>query len=205
MAGASTSMDATYKSLSPDKAFFTYHITMNDFDVKRMYKEVELFRELAPAAGKAEGIISVDYNLEGKLNADMYPIMPSLKGEGVLSIKKVKMKGFRLFSAMGKSTGKDGLNDPDLSKINFKTKIQNNVVTLEKTKIKVAGFRLRLQGQTSLDGKLKLKCRLGLPPFGIIGIPMNITGTGQNPRIRLGKGDELPLEEQKEETEDVDN
>ncbi|HEX2845049.1 MAG TPA: AsmA-like C-terminal region-containing protein [Chitinophagaceae bacterium] len=205
MAGASTSMDATYKSLSPDKAFFTYHITMNDFDVKRMYKEVGLFRELAPAAGKAEGVISVDYNLEGKLNADMYPIMPSLKGEGVLSIKKVKMKGFRLFSAMGKSTGKDGLNDPDLSKINFKTKIQNNVVTLEKTKIKVAGFRLRLQGQTSLDGKLKLKCRLGLPPFGIIGIPMNITGTGQNPRIKLGKGDELPLEEQKEETEDVDN
>lgn len=205
MAGASTSMDATYKSLSPEKAFFTYHITMDEFDVKRMYKEVELFRELAPAAGKAEGIISVDYNLEGKLDKDMYPIMPSLKGEGVLSIKKVKMKGFRLFSAMGKSTGKDGLTDPDLSKINFKTKIQNNIVTLEKTKIKVAGFRLRLQGQTSLDGKLKLRCRLGLPPFGIIGIPMNVTGTGQNPKIKLGKGDELPLEEQKEETEDVDN
>ncbi|MBO9659460.1 MAG: hypothetical protein J7527_11605, partial [Chitinophagaceae bacterium] len=131
-----------------------------------------------------------------------YPVMPSLKGEGVLSIKKVKMKGFRLFSAMGKSTGKNGLKDPDLSKINFKTKIQNNVVTLEKTKIKVAGFRLRMQGQTSLDGKLKLKVRLGLPPFGIIGIPMNITGTGDNPRVRLGKGDELPLEEQKEEEEE---
>jgi AsmA protein len=156
MAGATTTMDATYKSLSPEKAFFTYHITMNDFDVKKMYDEVELFRELAPAAGKAQGIISIDYNLEGKLNADMYPIMPSLKGEGVLSIKKVKMKGFRLFSAMGKSTGKDGLTDPDLSKIDFKTKIQNNIVTLEKTKIKIAGFRLRLQGQTSLDGKLKL-------------------------------------------------
>ncbi len=202
MAGAVTSMDATYKSLSPDRAFFTYHITANDFDVKRMYNEVELFRELAPAAGKAEGIISLEYNLEGKLDKDMYPIMPSLKGEGVLSVRKVKMKGFRLFSAMGKSTGKDGLKDPDISKINFKTKIQNNVVTLEKTKIKVAGFRIRMQGQTSLDGKLKLKVRLGLPPLGIIGIPMNITGTGDNPRVKLGKGDELPLEEQKEEEEE---
>jgi len=205
MAGAVTSMDATYKSLSPDKAFFTYHISANDFDVKRMYNEVELFRELAPAAGKAEGVISLEYNLEGKLDKDMYPIMPSLKGEGVLSIRKVKMKGFRLFSAMGKSTGKDGLKDPDLSKINFKTKIQNNVVTLEKTKIKVAGFRIRMQGQTSLDGKLKLKVRLGLPPLGIIGIPMNITGTGDNPRVKLGKGDELPLEEQKEEEGDEGN
>lgn len=199
MAGATTSMDASYKSLSPEKAFFTYHIKMDEFDVKKMYKEVELFRELAPAAGKAEGIISLDYSLEGKLDKDMYPVMPSLKGEGVLSVKKVKMKGFRLFSAMGRSTGKDGLKDPDLSKIDFKTKIRNNVMTLEKTKIKVAGFRLRMQGQASLDGKLKLKVRLGLPPFGIFGIPMNITGTGDNPKIKLGKGDELPLEEQTEE------
>lgn len=112
------------------------------------------------------------------------------------------MKGFRLFSAMGKQTGKEEIVDPDLSKINFKTKIQNNIVTLEKTKMKVAGFRIRMQGQTSLDGQLKLKCRLGLPPFGIIGIPMNITGTGQNPKIKVGKGDELPLEEQKEELDE---
>jgi len=205
LAGAVTTMDATYKSLSPARAYFTYHITANDFDVKRMYNEVELFRELAPAAAKAQGIISLDYNLEGKLNGDMYPIMPSLKGQGVLSVKNVKMNGFKLFSAMGKETGKDGIRDPDLSKINLKTSIKNNVITLEKTKIKVSGFRIRIQGQTSFDGKIKFKCRLGLPPFGIIGIPMSITGTGENPRIKLSKADELPLEEQEEEMTNKEN
>jgi AsmA protein len=205
LADAATVMNATYKSLSPARAQFTYHIAMNDFDVEKMYDQVELFRQLAPAAAKAQGIISLDYDLEGKLNGDMYPIMPSLKGGGVLSVKKVKMKGFKLFSAMGRETGKKEIKDPDLSKIDFKTNIKNNVVTLEKTKIKVAGFRLRMQGQTSFDGQIKFKCRLGLPPFGIIGIPMNITGTGQNPRIKVGKGDELPLEEQKEEMEDTEN
>ncbi|MEP7376650.1 MAG: AsmA-like C-terminal region-containing protein [Chitinophagaceae bacterium] len=205
LADAVTVMDATYKCLSPARALFTYHVTMNDFDVKKMYEQVELFRQLAPAAAKAQGVISLDYNLEGKLDGDMYPIMPSLKGGGALSLKKVKMKGFRLFSAMSKETGKSEINDPDLSKINFKTTIKNNVVTLDKTRIKVAGFRIRLQGQTSFDGKIKLKCRLGLPPLGIIGIPMNITGTGENPRVKVGKGDQLPLGEQKEEEEDIDN
>jgi AsmA protein len=199
MAGAVTTMGATYRSVSPARAYFTYHVVMNDFDVKRMYKEVELFRELAPSAGQAEGIISLDYGLEGRLDDDMYPIMPSLKGSGVLGIKKVKMRGFKLFSAMGKETGKNEINDPDLSKIDFKTSIKNNVVTLERTKMKVAGFRIRIQGQTDFDGRIKLKCRLGLPPFGIIGIPMNISGTGQNPKVKLGKGDELPLEEREEE------
>lgn len=78
-------------------------------------------------------------------------------------------------------------------------------MTLEKTRIRVAGFRLRMQGQTSFDGKIKFKCRLGLPPFGIIEIPMNITGTQDHPKIKLGKGDELPLQEQQEEMNENDN
>lgn len=205
LADAMTSMDATYKSLSPARAYFTYHVVVNDFDIKKMYNQVELFRQLAPAAGKAEGIISLDYNLEGKLNSEMYPVMPSLKGGGVLSIKNVKMKGFKMFSAMGKETGKDGLNDPDLSKINFKTSIKNNIVTLERTKIKVAGFRLRMQGQTDFNGRLNFKCRIGLPPFGIVGIPLKITGTGDNPKIKTGKKEELPLQEQQKELDDKDN
>ncbi len=205
VAGAVTVMDAKYKALSPARAFFNYHIEMKDFDVKKMYDEVELFRELAPAAASAQGIISLNYDLEGKLDGDMYPIMPSLKGGGVLSVKQVKMKGFKLFSGMSKETGKSEINDPDLSKINIKTSIKNNVVTLEKTKMKVAGFRLRIQGQTNFDGLVKFKCRLGLPPFGIVGIPMKITGSGQNPTIKVGKPDELPLEERQEEMEDTAN
>jgi AsmA protein len=205
MAGAKTTMDGSYKTLSANRAWFSYHIKIDEFDVSKMYNEVELFRQLVPAAASARGIISLNYALEGKLGSDMYPILPSLKGGGVLAVKDVKMKGFKFFSAMSKETGKSEINDPDLKKIDFKTSIKNNVVTLEKTKIKVAGFRIRVQGQTSLDGQIKFNCRLGLPPFGIIGIPIKATGTGENPKITVGKTDKLPLKEQEEEKEDVDS
>lgn len=205
VAGATAAMDATYKTPSPAKALFSYHVVANDFDVKRMYDEVELFRQMVPAAAKAQGIISLDYKLEGKLNSDMYPVLSSLKGGGVLSVKKVKVMGLKLFSAMGRATGRDSISNPDMSKVNFKTSIHNNIITLERTKIKTAGFRIRLQGQASLDGELRLKCRLGLPPLGIIGIPITITGTSDDPKIKLGKEEELPLEEQEEEMTDVDD
>ncbi|HEY1872335.1 MAG TPA: AsmA-like C-terminal region-containing protein [Chitinophagaceae bacterium] len=205
MAGAKITMDATYKALSTQRAWFNYHIKTDEFDVNKMYNDVELFRQLVPAAASARGIISLDYTLEGNLRSDMYPLLPSLRGGGVLSAKDVKMKGFKFFSAMSKETGKSEINDPDLKKIDFKTTIKNNVVTLEKTKIKVAGFRIRVQGQTSLDGQIKFDCRLGLPPFGIIGIPIKATGTGTNPKIRVGKTDKLPLKEQEEEMQDVDS
>ncbi len=192
-------MDATYKNLSPQKAVFTYHLVAKDFDVKRAYKEIKLFRNLATSASKAEGIISLDYQLSGRLNSEMSPVYPSLKGGGVLSVKKVKMNGLKLFSAVSKETNKD-VNDPDISKVDIKSTINNNLITVERTRMKVSVFRLRFEGQASFDGKLNLKFRVGLPPLGIIGIPLRITGTQENPVVKLGKGNKNGLEE----TEDTD-
>jgi AsmA protein len=200
VAGCKVNMDALYKSITPLKASFDYHINAADFDVKRMYKEVELFRNMVTAAAKAEGIISLDYQLSGKLDANMKPVYPSLKGGGVLTVQKVKMRGFKLFNAMSSATGKDGVKDPDLSKIEIKSTIANNLITLERTKMKVSGFRPRFEGQVSFDGKLNLSGRLGLPPLGILGIPFSVTGTQENPKIKLRRSKESDkLEETTEE------
>jgi AsmA protein len=187
--GAPISMDATYTSSSPQKAYFNYHINAKDFDIKKAYNQIKLFHDMATAAGNAEGLVSLDYQLSGRLNANMQPVYPSLKGGGVLSAKQLKMKGFKLFNAMGKSTGKDSIGkNSDVSKVELKTTIANNIITIERTKMRMAGFRARLEGQVGLDKSLNLKFRLGLPPLGIIGIPMNITGTQDKPKIKLGNG-----------------
>ncbi|BAV09977.1 outer membrane assembly protein [Filimonas lacunae] len=200
LAGCKVNMDANYKSLTPKKAEFDYHINASEFDVQRMYKEVELFRNMVTAAAKAQGIISLDYQLSGKLNGDMQPIYPSLKGGGVLSVKQVKMRGFKLLNAVGSSTGREGLKDADLSKIDIKSTINNNIITIERTKMRVAGFRPRFEGQVSFDGRLNLSGRLGLPPLGIIGIPFSVTGTQENPKVKLRRAkDSDKLEETSEE------
>ena len=187
--GTPVVMNATYQSLSPKRARFDYHINAKDFDIKRAYREITLFRDLATSAAKAEGLVSLDYQLRGDLDANMKPVYPSLTGEGVLSVRKIKMKGFRLFGAVSNKTGHD-INNPDLSEVDLKSTIANNTITIERTKLRVAGFRPRIEGKVSLDGKLDLNFRLGLPPFGIFGIPMTISGTQFSPKIHLGKGKE---------------
>lgn len=179
--------DVVYASETPNRASFDFKINAKDFDVKRAYKEVKLFREMASAAENAEGIISLDYKVTGKLDGNMQPIFPSLVGGGTLSVKNVKMKGFKMFNVVSSKTGKEGLKDPDLSKVDINTKIKNNIINIERFKFKVAGFRPRIEGQTSFDGDLNIKMRLGLPPLGIIGIPLKITGNKDNPKVRLGK------------------
>lgn len=197
-------LDATYQALNPNRAAFTAHFVTKEFSISKAYKEIKLFHDMATAAASADGIVSLDYSLKGKLNETMYPIYPSLEGGGVLSVKAVKMKGFKLFSAAGKAAGKDSLTgNADLSKVDVKTTIKNNIITLEQTKIRVFPFRLRLSGQVNFDGQMNLKFRLGLPPLGLFGIPMTVTGTQENPKVKTGKGDDSTNLKEVEDKEDT--
>jgi len=197
-------LDASYQALNPNRAVFTAHFVAKEFSISKAYKEIKLFHDMASAAASADGIVSLDYSLKGKLNETMYPIYPSLEGGGVLSVKAVKMKGFKLFSAAGKAAGKDSLTgNADLSKVDVKTTIKNNIITLEQTKIRVFPFRLKLSGQVNFDGQMNLKFRLGLPPLGLFGIPMTVTGTQENPKVKTGKGDDRSNLKEVEDKEDT--
>ncbi|MCV9929906.1 DUF3971 domain-containing protein [Flavobacterium sp. LS1R49] len=198
--GCEVNMDATYQALTAKKAIFDYTIKATDFDVKRAYNEIEIFRKMASAAEKAQGTVSLDYKLKGRLNAKMEPVYPSLVGEGVVSVKNIKLYGMKMFNAVSKTTSHEGIKNPEISKVDIKSSIKNNIITLERFKFKFAGFRPRIEGTTSLDGKLNIKMRLGLPPLGILGVPLIITGNKDNPKIKIGrKSDDL------EETQDTDN
>ncbi|RAR50296.1 AsmA family protein [Flavobacterium lacus] len=185
--GTKVSIDAVYFHETPTRADFDYKIRAFDFDIKRAYDEVALFREMASAAEYAEGIISLDYKIAGKLDGNMMPVFPSLVGGGTLSVKKIKIKGFKLFNVVSQKTETDALKDPEISKIDIKTTVKNNLIKIERFKFKTAGFRPRIEGETSFDGKINLKIRIGLPPLGIIGIPVKVTGTQENPEIGIGR------------------
>ncbi|WP_309641784.1 AsmA-like C-terminal region-containing protein [Flavobacterium sp.] len=198
--GAPVNMDIVYGSETPTKAFFDFKIKANNFDIKRAYDEIKMFREMASAAEKAQGKVSLDYKVGGKLDGNMQPIYPSLTGGGTLSVKEVKMKGFRMFGAVSDKTHTDAIRNPDVTKVDIKTTIKNNIITIERFKFKFAGFRPRIEGTTSFDGQLNIKMRLGLPPLGIIGIPLTVTGTKDAPKVKLGKkGEDI------EEKEYIDN
>ncbi|MFD1603761.1 AsmA-like C-terminal region-containing protein [Flavobacterium artemisiae] len=190
--GCHVVMNGSYQAVDTQNAHFDYKIKASDFNIKRAYNEIDVFRKMASAAGKAQGIVSLDYQLRGRLNGNMNPVYPSLTGGGILSVKDVKVRGLKMFNAVSKQTGSESMKNPDVSKVDIKTMIKNNIMTIDRFKFKFAGFRPRIEGTTSLDGKLNLKMRLGLPPLGIFGIPMSITGTQDNPKVKVGRKTEEP-------------
>ncbi len=195
-------LNGTYQPLTTKHALFSFDLKAEHFDIQKAYKQLALFREMAPAAEKAFGQVSVKYQLEGVLNKDMFPNMKSIKGGGDLMLENIQFNGFKLFNQVAQETKTDALHDAGVKNVTVKTHIADNVITIERTKFKIAGFRPRVEGQVTLDGKLNLGMRLGLPPFGIIGIPMTIKGTSDDFKINLGKYKEEALTEDDEEYEE---
>lgn len=183
---ATANMTGSYKAISNTKAMFDFNISLNDFDINRAYIEIPLFREMVSAAAYTEGIAKLNYQLSGILDGNMKPIYPSLAGSGTLNIKNATVNGYSLLRTISQSAQTDAFESPDLKEIVIPTTIKDNILTIERFRIRSKGFRLRTEGETSLDGDLNLKMRVGLPPLGIIGIPIKVTGTSDEPNISIG-------------------
>ncbi|MDM9630466.1 AsmA-like C-terminal region-containing protein [Robiginitalea aurantiaca] len=187
MVGGTATMKGFYKPEGNDRALFNYNLQGQNLDVHRAYDEIELFTDLVPAAQNASGIISLDYEIRGSMDQRMNPILPSLEGGGTLTVHDVQFKNYKFFGTVSRETRLGALKDPKMKEITVHSNIDDNLLELKRFKFKVKPFRLRLEGQTTLDGDMDLQMRLGLPPFGLIGIPIKITGTSDSLKIKMGR------------------
>lgn len=193
--GCRVGIDARYKAESPLTANFDARLQAKDFDVQRAYQEVPMFREMVSAAEKAKGIISIDYAIKGDLDGNMAPIYESLAGGGTINLRDVQVTGLKLFSTVSEKTGQSGIDNPRMEGINVKTSIDNNVIHIDDFTFSVASFRPTIKGTTSFNGLLDLRIRLGLPPGGLIGIPIVVTGTHEDPKIKVFSKTGKPIED----------
>jgi len=184
---AKAQMKGLYRAVSPTEAQFQFNINLEHFDIHRAYEELPLFRTIAEPAAYTEGIAGIEYQLKGILDAEMAPIYPSLEGRGVIRVKNGQIKGYKLLGKVSKSTDISAIEAPELNEVIIPTRIKDNIINIDEFKIKHRGFRLKTEGQTSFDGDLNLRMRLGLPPFGIIGIPLKVVGDSDDPKIKLGR------------------
>ncbi len=192
MVNGSAHAEGFYQPVNDQKAMFSMALDAKHLDIKKAYQTIELFKELVPAAEQASGQVSANYKLSGTLDHEMMPVLTSLEGKGVLKAQNIQFEGYKLLGNLSKESGFEQLNDAAVPEITINSAIKNNILYLEKFKFKVKPFRLKTEGQTSLDGQLNIKMRIGLPPLGIIGIPVTIKGSSDDFKIKLGrKGPDL--------------
>lgn len=183
--GSKMNIDARYQDESPLTANYDIALKVLDFDVQRAYKEIDMVREMATAAKNVKGIVSIDYKLKGDFDKNMKPIYPSLEGGGIVNLRDVEVKNLKMLSAVGDNIGAKAFNNPDMKGVNIETHIKNNLIHVDKFTFRVSILRPSISGTTSFNGLLDLRVRIGILPGGLIGFPIVVTGTHENPKIKI--------------------
>lgn len=187
MAGTNIEMTGDYKAQHRRLAKYNAHFKANNFDIQRAYAEIPIFADMVSMAKDAYGLVSVDYQFAGSIDENMDIDFKSIEGEGILTLEDIKFKNFKLLNHVAKKADAADLEKASFNKIAIHSTIKNNVMTITPTTMKMAGFRGKLEGQVTMDGKLNIGFRLGLPPMGLINVPMKITGTAEDFEISTGK------------------
>ena len=183
--GSRMSIDALYQDKSPLTASFDVGFKVMNFNVQRAYKEIDMVRTLATSAKDVSGIVSLDYKLKGDFDQNMNPIYTSLAGGGVVNLKDVAVKNLKMLSVVGDNTGINGFNNPDMTRVNIVTHIKDDLIHIDKFTFKVSILRPSISGTASFNGLLDILVRVGLPPAGLIGIPVAVTGTSDKPKLKF--------------------
>jgi AsmA protein len=187
MAGTKIAMTGDYKAQHRRLAKYNANFKASNFDIQRAYAEIPIFAELVSMAKDAYGLVSVDYQLGGSIDQNMDIDFKSIEGEGTLTLEDIKFKNFKILNHVAKKADAADLEKATFNKIAIHSAIKNNVMTITPTTMKMAGFRAKLEGQVTMDGKINVGFRVGLPPMGLINIPMKITGTADDFEISTGK------------------
>jgi AsmA protein len=183
--GSRMNIDARYQDESPLTANYDVAVKVLDFNVQRAYKEIDMVREMVTAAKNVKGIVSLDYKLKGDFDKNMKPIYPSLEGGGIVNLRDVEVKNLKMLSAVGDNIGAKAFNNPDMKGVNIETHIKNNLIHVDKFTFKVSILRPTVSGTSSFNGLLDLRIRIGILPGGLIGFPVVVTGTHENPKIKI--------------------
>ncbi|CEJ69308.1 AsmA family protein [Chryseobacterium oranimense G311] len=183
--GSRMNIDARYQDESPLTANYDVSLKVQDFDVQRAYKEIDMVREMVTAAKNVKGIVSLNYKLKGDFDKNMSPIYPSLEGGGIVNLRDVEVKNLKMLSAVGDNLGSKAFDNPDMKGVNIETHIRNNLIHVDKFTFKVSVLRPSISGTTCFNGLLDLRVRVGLPPGGWIGFPIVVTGTHTKPKIKI--------------------
>jgi len=199
MAGTNIGMQGNYAPQHRLLAHYQATFKANNFDIQRAYAEIPIFAQMVSMAKDAHGLVSLDYTLKGGIDKNMAIDFKAIEGEGTLTLENIKFKNFKILEHVAKKADAQDLEKASFNHIAIHSKIKNNVMTITPVTMKMASFRAKLEGQVSMDGKINIGFRLGLPPFGLVNVPMKITGTADDFEIQTGKfKEDLSLTEESE-------
>lgn len=208
-------MNGYYSSQNP-KPDVNINFNLNNLDIQKSWKYLDIMKKVAPIAEKSIGRFSTSFNITTLLDNTMTPIWESIQAAGLLKTASVKIYGSEIFNKISKATKIEALKEFNLKNLFVDFEIQDGKIFTKPFDIKIDQLTSKVSGKTGIDQTIDYLFKMEVPrkvfgnvgnefvnnmtgkiaqtgvkikPTDIIKFDVKVGGTFKNPIIKTGLKD----------------
>ena len=178
------------------EARFDFNPVPAAYELKGRGEPLDLNGMMGAREGFGPGTLQLDANGKG-------PETKDLKADGRLQIAEGRFPAVSMFSQIDEALGKKVVEGASYKATEAKVRVAGNRVTLEPFRLETESARLDLKGRMDLEGPIDLVLSIATPREGLnvegasavtldlladdegwVPVPMTITGTLEEPKVR---------------------
>lgn len=186
---------------------FGMQLDLNSIDITRAFNDMELLQNLAPIARALQGNLTTNIDLRGNLNDDLTPRLQTLAGNALAEVlgARVNPEQTPLLAKLDQSLNFVNLNDLNLKDLKTQLTFNNGQVEVQPFDFNIKGIKATASGSHGFDMNMNYEVALNIPAKLLgnelggtlsrlsstaqdtmtVGLPIDITGSFNNPNINL--------------------
>ena len=161
--GGSCKMSGFYSTKVRNEAEIAYDLDILNFDIQQTNKKFATAKKLAPIIERATGSYSTSFNIIGKLDKNLQPVLSTLTGGGVLSTNNVIISNFPPLVKVAETLKLDQFKQLPLKDVKLTYKFENGRVYTEPFDVNLAGIPSTAKGSTGFDQTIDYSLLLNIP------------------------------------------
>jgi len=154
-----------YTSTKGEIPSFSIQLDMSSLNLEETFRNVELFRILAPMAAALKGYLNSAIKISGNLNNDFTPDLKTISGNVLAEVSSMELNPEK---AKILNTLNSRLNFIEAEKFNLKTiktilSFEDGVVNVKPFTVKYEDIAITVDGSHSFDKKLNYNLNIEVP------------------------------------------
>jgi AsmA-like C-terminal region len=204
--GGKFNIDMAYNTQNIKDPKYAMDLNIQQLAFKEAYKAFNSVKKLASIAKNIEGKMDLQLIASGSLDQGMNPIYNTMNGKGVLNIPSASLENSKVLDGLASVTKAKGLSPLELKNVKANFVITDGTVVLSPFDVKAGEVKMNVSGKNKLEGEMDYLVKMDVPTGALgaaagnaisnltgttlsapknIKMNVNVTGTGDNPKVRL--------------------
>lgn len=180
--GGNFKMNGAYATADPKAPDVDFSMGIQNMNIKQAYETFVMVKTLVPVAKFMNGNFSTDFNLNGKLLADMSPDLASITSAGTALVADGMLKGFKATEMIADKIKLNQIREIKLKNTKIKFKVENGRISVEPFDIEMGKGKMTVAGSNGLDQSMAYDVAIDMPPGAAGAAAMSAVGS------LIGKG-----------------